>query len=79
MTKGKRQPIREIVVTVNSDAFWNWLADETQIDLHDMRVSSVVEIEGTEDVAFTLMRKQPLFDVAKALAERPPKGARDDA
>jgi len=63
-----KQPISVLTVKVTDDVFWNWLADETQIDLHDLElVGANALVSG--DVEFVVRRAERTFAEEQARHE----------
>lgn len=52
-----RQSIKHVDIEIESDAFWNWLADESGHDLHDLQLTEAFD-QGTM-MRFRLAEKPP--------------------
>ena len=58
-----KQPIVSAVLAVDSDTFWNWMADTFALDLHDMKLIEVYEFKANSSVQFKVEGpKPPTFD-----------------
>lgn len=60
---GDKQPISAITIRVPDDAFWNRLADDTGIDLHDLELVGANELPNG-DIEYVMRRREKKFDQA---------------
>ena len=66
------QPITLATIKVQDNAFWNWLADESQMNLWELSLVGANELPNG-DIEFVVKRKEKKpsqIDVAKLFQER---------
>jgi len=52
-----KQPITLATIRVQDDEFWNWLADTSQMNFHDLTLVGANELPSG-DIEFVLKRKE---------------------